>query len=294
MSHGLRSFVSSLALVALVSGFISACGKKKGSHDVTYETFGHSPYDLPSSFFSSGVTEFVVEVDYEVGPTPTPPAASAQGAEPYVGVTQSGLPYWNIFENNLKKATQSKNPVPTVIVPKTMAEMHPIPYQNKQTWTPSEIYNLAESIRTQRSTSNQGVFFILFLAGYLDDENSPGSPNPNVIGVSLSGTTIIAIFKPVVRSSGNQSGLVPIYVEQSTMVHEVGHALGLVNNGLPMLTSHQDSSHGAHCSNPNCTMYWENEGIANLKSFLQRVMLPGGSTTLFGSECLNDLQNYHP
>lgn len=294
MSHGLRSFVASIAILAAFSALASACGKKNDSHDVTAETFGHSPYDLPSSFFSNAVNQFVVEVDYEVGPTPTPPAAATAGATPYVGTTQSGISYWSILEDNLKKATSQKTPVPTVIVPKALSEMRAIPFQNKQTWTPTEIYHLAESIRTQRSTPNQGAFFILFLAGYLDDENNPGTPNTNVIGVSLSGTTIIAIFKPVVRSSGNPAGLVPIYVEQSTMVHEIGHSLGLVNNGLPMATSHQDSSHGAHCTNPNCVMYWENEGIANLKSFLQQVMQPGGSTTLFGTECLDDLQNYHP
>ena len=29
-------------------------------------------------------------------------------------------------------------------------------------------------------------------------------------------------------------------VEQSTIVHEIGHAIGLVNNGVPATTAHHD------------------------------------------------------
>lgn len=291
MSQGLRSFIASLAMLATLSALVSACGKKKGSRDISSDTFGHSPYDLPSSFFSPAVSQFYVEVAYEVGPTPAPTGSSSAGAEPYVGQTATGYPYWSILEDNLKSATAQKTPQPTITVPKSLAEMRAIPNQNKLTWTPTEIYGFAEANRLHRSTPSTGSFFILFLTGYLDDDSNPGSPNTNVIGVSLSGSTVIAIFKPVVRSSGNNAGLVPKYVEQSTMVHEIGHALGLVNNGIPMTTSHQDSSHGAHCNNPNCVMYWENEGVANLRNFIQQI-ISGGSTTIYGSECLNDINAY--
>lgn len=54
--------------------------------------------------------------------------------------------------------------------------------------------------------------------------------------------------------------------------HEMGHILGLVNCGSPMLVPHEDSSHVNHCNNPNCAM-----------SFAS------GKTQL-DSNCLNDIR----
>ncbi|MEN0059089.1 MAG: hypothetical protein AAGB31_09655, partial [Bdellovibrio sp.] len=113
-----------------------------------------------------------------------------------------------------------------------------------------------------------------------------------VIGVSLTGTPIIAIFKDVVQStSGNPNGAVPKFVEQSTMVHEMGHALGFVNNGVPMVTSHQDTAHGAHTTNSNCVMYWLNEGTSDLTQFVLHY-INSGNTVMWGSQVLQDAQAY--
>ena len=82
--------------------------------------------------------------------------------------------------------------------------------------------------------------------------NSDGI-QPGTIGVSLTGTTVIAIFKDVIESSGVRSdGIVPKFIEQSTIVHELGHALGLVNNGVSISSDHHDADNGAHCINDIC------------------------------------------
>ena len=84
------------------------------------------------------------------------------------------------------------------------------------------------------------------------------------------------------------------YIEQSTLVHEMGHALGLVNTGLPMDVAHQDTAHGPHCNNPDCVMYWLNEGASDLRGYIIRLLLPGNTRfpILFDDKCLEDSRKY--
>jgi hypothetical protein len=108
----------------------------------------------------------------------------------------------------------------------------------------------------------------------------------SVLGVSLGNTGVIAMFKDVIRST-DVVGLPNIvrFVEQSTIVHELAHAFGLVNNGVPMTTPHQD--HGAHCDNDACTMFFANEGATDAAKFVRDRVLTG-STILFDDNCLAD------
>ncbi len=71
---------------------------------------------------------------------------------------------------------------------------------------------------------------------------------------------VIAMFKDVIASTNSLTNPnTSRYVEQSTIVHEVAHAIGLVNNGISLTSAHQDSPHGAHCTNDRCVMYYTNE-----------------------------------
>ncbi len=124
------------------------------------------------------------------------------------------------------------------------------------------------------------------MSGVFADDSGPRA---GVLGVSLGNTGIIVMFKDVVESTGGP-GLDNIerYVEQSTMIHELGHAIGLVNNGVPTTSDHHDSEHGAHCRNDDCVMYWLNEGASDMAAFVQRSVL-SGNTILFDDACLADV-----
>ncbi len=85
------------------------------------------------------------------------------------------------------------------------------------------------------STQTRRSYYLLFLNGLFDDDGS-GKGNPNILGVSLGDTGVIAIFKPVIDGT-RQTALdteTPKLVEQLTLIHEFGHAAGLVDNGMPM------------------------------------------------------------
>ena len=54
-----------------------------------------------------------------------------------------------------------------------------------------------------------------------------------------------------------------------------------------MVKEHQDENHGAHCNNTECIMFWQNEGVEGLSSFLGR-NLANGPRVLFDDDCLAD------
>jgi hypothetical protein len=227
-------------------------------------------------FYFHQMTGLTVEVAYE------------PGAEPYTGTTAGGINYWDFLKDNLQAVFQGR-PI-TFQIPHSLSEMKALPTQNQSVWTPEQVVSLASQYRSSQTQSAQGHFFVVFLKGYAASEN--GSANPNIIGFSVTGTTVIAIFKEVVQSTGTlANGPVPKYVEQSTLIHEMGHAIGFVNNGLPMTVAHQDSAHGAHCSNPNCVMYYLNEGKSDMAAFVQK-FIQTGSTVMFDQQCLQDSQSF--
>lgn len=201
------------------------------------------------------------------------------GAEPFTdGI--SGVKVWTVLEQNLKAMFPGK----TISVPKDLAEMAALSDQNQVTWTYAEMNTLGETMG-QPSSTDTTVLNIFFVKGH-----SEGANGSNVIGLHISGTKTLVIFKETVVNS-DPTPVVQRYVEQSTLVHEVGHAVGLVNNGLPMTSSHEDSPHPAHCDNPKCVMYWENEGAFALKTFvLDRITNP--SLVMFDAACLKDVTSH--
>jgi hypothetical protein len=252
------------------------------SDDNDANNSGLNAAETPHSYFSS-MKSMVIEVAYE------------PGAEPYTGAGLGRTDVWNVLGDNLQALFKGRASVPSMVFPHNLAQMKKLPAQNKESWTTEDLETLAQSQRTSTTTSATGDFFIVFLNGYFDDGTGTATtgPDTDILGVSLGGTTIIGIFKPVVISAASgQHFYVAKFIEQTTLIHEMGHALGLVNAGLPMNAPHQDVANGAHCTNEQCVMYWENEGATAVRNFAAN--LKHGFEIVFGTECLGDTQNFHP
>lgn len=222
-----------------------------------------------TSIYSS--SRLVIKVFYETG------------AEPYtdkIAVIKS----WELLQKNLEALFDGKKVRPQIIVPKELSEMTKLENFNKVTWSNEDIASLATTTKSLIPDETT-TFHIYFLKGF-------SSTSHSTIGMHLNGTKTIAIFKDVIRASATSiDPIVPKYVEQATLVHEMGHALGLVNNGIPMVSSHQDSAHGSHCSNPDCVMYHSNEGSTSMMSFAVQAMNKL-SIVMFDQQCLIDAQNF--
>jgi hypothetical protein len=214
--------------------------------------------------------EIRVKVYYEIG------------AEPYISDTPL-LEYWTILEQNLQALFTGRKIEPQVIVPKTLNEMTSMPASGELSWTVNDVLNLSKKMA---SSSNFTTFEIYFLNGH-------SAESSGMIGFHITGTNIIAVFKDVIRATGTNEPLlaVPKYVEQSTLVHEMGHALGLVNNGVRMQIDHQDKAHGDHCNVSKCVMFWANEGTTNLIQFAQEAALKG-TLIMFDDKCLKDTRSF--
>lgn len=221
-----------------------------------------------SAFYKA--QELRIKVYYEIG------------AEPYISDSPL-FEYWSLLEQNLKALFTGRKVEPQVIVPKSLSEMTSMPASGDVSWTIDEVLKLA---KTKGTSSSPTTFEIFFLNGH-------AAENAGIIGFHINGSNVIAIFKDVIRATGTLEPMqaVPKYVEQSTLVHEMGHALGLVNNGLPMIEKHQDKEHGAHCSETKCVMFWSNEGSSSMIQFAKEAAL-NLTIVMFDDKCLKDARSF--
>lgn len=108
--------------------------------------------------------------------------------------------------------------------------------------------------------------------------------NEGVLGVAVDASTV-AIFGETVDDAEG-----PIFnrpsaeeIENSVLVHEFGHLLGLVNLVYQSPVDHEDDEHKGHSSNEDSVMYWaiESANIGNI--------ITGELPDDFDSDDLNDL-----
>lgn len=230
--------------------------------------------DSPEVYFSS-VRNLDLQVVYETG------------AEPEVGNLTSGDPYWSVTTDNLEAAFSERDYTVSVSVPTDLSGMTDIGVIGQSTWTISEILALSAAFKQGKSDYQTAKFFLAFVHGYLDNG---GTPNTGVIGVNISGTPITIVFKDVIDA--NFGSFQKPRGEQITVSHELGHALGLVNNGVPMVTNHQDTANGNHCTNSACGMYYTIGGASGLSTFLGS--FSDSSRVIFDEDCLTDFRSYKP
>ena len=108
--------------------------------------------------------------------------------------------------------------------------------------------------------------------------------NDGVLGVAVDASTI-AIFGEAVDDAEG-----PIFnrpsaeeIENSVLVHEFGHLLGLVNLVYQSPVEHEDEDHKGHSNNEDSVMYWaiESANIGNI--------ITGELPDDFDDDDLNDL-----
>lgn len=224
----------------------------------------------PLDVFDPSVTEVLIEIDYE------------PGAEPFTGMAVGFGDTFAITQSNVSRLFAGRK---SVAVPATLVGMENIGAVSDEELTVDDLLVLAAAHRSGRDRPGVKTYYVVFVTGYFTDGNGP---NAGVLGVSLGDTGVIAIFKDVIDSTHVPATNVARFVEQSTLVHELGHAIGLVDNGIAVTSPHNDTVHGGHCTNDACVMYWQNEGAGDMAAFVQRSVLTG-DTILFDAACLADV-----
>jgi hypothetical protein len=220
-----------------------------------------------SGAFDPAIARVRVEIDYE------------SGQSPYTGMV-AGL--GDVFDPTVSNLDRLFSGTRALDVPRTLAEMSDIGAVADEEITIYDLRELAAQHRTLHDTGDTKTLYVVFVSGTFANDQGP---QPRVLGVEVDDT--IAVFKDVIRTTSAVPNVLR-FVEQTTLIHELGHAVGLVDNGVPMLSDHKDPASGTHCTNPDCVMYWLNTSGGDVTAFVQR-RFDAGASVLFGPECLADV-----
>lgn len=267
-----KSLFPALLVILLILASCSGSGGGSGNNSDQNAGGEQNSLSLNLATLFSTASSITIHVAYE------------PGAEPLAGTMQNGTPYWSIFESNIDALFLGRVLQPRVEVPMSLGGMTEMPEQAHAEWTLKEILDLAGQELDIPQTATTADFIVLFLNGNFNNQEK-------VIGISIGGTPVIAVFKDVIISSGYPT-IVETFIEQVTLVHEFGHCVGLVDNGIPMVADHEDPDHPHHCSNQECVMFWENDSVSIL-TFIEKIRT-SDSSVVFGQECLDDSRSFQP
>jgi hypothetical protein len=150
-----------------------------------------------------------------------------------------------------------------------------IPAQGNATMTLNDIIEVERTRRSAFISGSQVAISIIYT-------NSDYS-NPNTLGVAYRNTSAAIFGKTIHENSGGLTQVSRYKLEATILKHEVGHLLGLVDLGSSMQVPHKDASHGNHCNNSNCLMYYASETTEILGFLLT------GTVPELDSNCRADL-----
>lgn len=105
-----------------------------------------------------------------------------------------------------------------------------------------------------------------------------------VLGVAYRNTSAALFGKLIAENSGGIGKPSRDKLEASVLEHEIGHLLGLVDIGSPMVNNHKDAANGNHCNNKDCLMYYASETTSIITA------LAGGTIPALDTNCIDDLR----
>jgi hypothetical protein len=154
-------------------------------------------------------------------------------------------------------------------------------------WSNQELLRLAEETGKLEVPVGTIKLHVLLVDGHSAMDTQDGK----VLGLAFPWTHLVLFRQTLDQVCGKGPILTPpacVEAELGVWVHEVGHQLGLVNNGLVMVGNHQDASHGAHDTNDRCIMYWAYEGSGIIDA-LGRGLFGDAPNLGFDEACMADL-----
>ena len=158
--------------------------------------------------------------------------------------------------------------------------------QNNISSTVREFYSLDEIKDIEKNNrfyhTKDKTLTAYFL--FVDGDYAGNSGDSKVLGIAY-GSSSMVIFEKTIRDYSGGIGAPSEGALETTVVnHEFGHILGLVNNGTPSKTSHQDAAHGKHCNVKNCLMYYNAETTDIVANIF------GSGIPELDTNCINDLK----
>ncbi len=166
----------------------------------------------------------------------------------------------------------------------------------ERVWTFAELQALADAQRSLRVAADTAVIHVVYVDGRYEGDDGDAM----VLGFAWRGDSIVMLKDNIdraCRSGPSVLLLAPQLVEEvcrtteyTVLLHEIGHLMGLVGNGAPLQSDHQDEEHGAHDVNEECIMYWLNDQSSVADVIAERLGRGDDAVTPFDDACLADLR----
>jgi hypothetical protein len=201
------------------------------------------------------------------------------GAMPSFAPLEVGVSPWLILERNLLAIAPPSSE--GLSYPHSEEEVGLLDIAAGGAFSDEDIRDLAERHRDLDESYWDAHFHVLFLKG----EYAGNTQDARARAVSIGATRSVAVFSPL---SADDSDFEKV-AEQSAMVHEIGHAIGLVNLGIPDVSGHSDPSSPSHCNEENCVM----GAYSTLQEGVYHFLQGGDVPVLFGPKCLQDVASYY-
>lgn len=131
----------------------------------------------------------------------------------------------------------------------------------------------------------------IYIDAPIDHPNGPaaGVSWRNVVYVVDENAIVSGSAVPTIADPSPTERPDPFLFELGTLQHEFGHAIGLVDNGIPMVRPHADPADPAHSSNKDSIMSSEWDSV----SFLRTMALRGDEPKLrFDDDDLADIRAF--
>ncbi|HLE97017.1 MAG TPA: hypothetical protein VI997_06555 [Candidatus Thermoplasmatota archaeon] len=135
-------------------------------------------------------------------------------------------------------------------------------------YTLAEINDLELKYRSRYTDGDTAALYVLFLDGGFEAEGA--------LGVAYHGSSVAMLKGTIRKNTQADDQIIPTpstlgkpkerFVERAVLVHEFGHNLGLVNNGIPMVRPHEmtqdpvgetsDNEGEKHSKSDASVMFW--------------------------------------
>jgi hypothetical protein len=161
----------------------------------------------------------------------------------------------------------------------------PITTQTGAPYTAAEIREIENNVRTQYTVGDNIAVFVYFPEG----RSANDSGNTVTLGTAYRNTSVVIYQSTLQLITANTPELLTV-LETTTLNHEFGHILGLVNiidDDIHADGKHEDPLHAKHDINEDCLMFFDATNVT--ARHLSRLIQMGGVPEL-DARCIEDLQ----
>lgn len=170
-----------------------------------------------------------------------------------VDATSGGSPSQQVLDGLASRLRAVAHPTIQVVRDQTLPS-------TAKAWSDADIERLHQETQGRRTGGSTVTTHVLFLDGHSVHDKG----NRRVLGIAY-GYDLIVLFPSSIDASCSTFALPPCTYSRSeimlpVLVHEFGHAMGLVNRGIPMVQPHEASTCGdqpdqGHSTNKESVMY---------------------------------------